>query len=339
MAERKPDFENLLAVLRRERPSRPTLFEFFLNDPLLERLTGFKAPTSGKTQEALRFHIKAFTALGYDYVTTMLCPDWNSFLPKAEIHRKESISLNESSVITNREEFERFPWKTTWSADILNDCADDLPDGMRIVAYGPGGLLENVISLTGFDNLCYILADDPALAKDLFDRVGGLLLKYYEDACTIPEVGACIVNDDWGFKTQTMLSTSDLRTYVVPWHKKMAELIRSSGRPSILHSCGCLSAVMDDVIGTIGFSAKHSYEDAIQPVEQAYEQYGKRIAVLGGIDVDFLIRSPVEVILKRCRDMLERTEGRGSYALGSGNSIAPYIPDEKYLAMRSAVIP
>lgn len=37
---RPPDFNNLLKVLRREKPDRPTLFEFFLNDALYERLTG-----------------------------------------------------------------------------------------------------------------------------------------------------------------------------------------------------------------------------------------------------------------------------------------------------------
>ena len=36
----KPDFGNLLKVLRREVPDRPTLFEFFLNAPLYEKLAG-----------------------------------------------------------------------------------------------------------------------------------------------------------------------------------------------------------------------------------------------------------------------------------------------------------
>jgi hypothetical protein len=33
-----PNFDNLLAVLLRGAPARPTLFEFFLNDRLHERL-------------------------------------------------------------------------------------------------------------------------------------------------------------------------------------------------------------------------------------------------------------------------------------------------------------
>ena len=36
--KREPDFENLLQVLRQEVPTRPTLYEFFLNGPLEEAL-------------------------------------------------------------------------------------------------------------------------------------------------------------------------------------------------------------------------------------------------------------------------------------------------------------
>ena len=36
----RPEFDNLLAVLRRGRPARPTVFEFFLNPRLYRRLLG-----------------------------------------------------------------------------------------------------------------------------------------------------------------------------------------------------------------------------------------------------------------------------------------------------------
>jgi uroporphyrinogen decarboxylase len=34
--------------------------------------------------------------------------------------------------------------------------------------------------------------------------------------------------------------------------------------------------------------------------------------------------------------MLERSASRGGYALGTGNSVPKYIPDEHYFAMISA---
>ena len=94
---------------------------------------------------------------------------------------------------------------------------------------------------------------------------------------------------------------------------------------------------MDDVIDNMKYDAKHSFEDTIEPVEDAYERWGSRIAILGGIDVDFICRSSTEQIKKRCIAMLERTAGRGGYALGTGNSVPEYVPDEKFLTLVETV--
>ena len=37
--------------------------------------------------------------------------------------------------------------------------------------------------------------------------------------------------------------------------------------------------------------------------------------------------------------MLERTRARGGYALGTGNSVPEYVPDDKYFAMIRAAVP
>jgi uroporphyrinogen decarboxylase len=116
----------------------------------------------------------------------------------------------------------------------------------------------------------------------------------------------------------------------------MVEAIHNRQKPAILHSCGNLAPIMDDIIDDLKYDAKHSFEDAIMPVENAYEQWGNRIAVLGGIDMDFLARrSPAEVA-ERAKAMLLKTGCKG-YALGSGNSIPAYIPVENYLAMVNSV--
>jgi hypothetical protein len=41
--EAEPNFENLLKVLKMQKPDRPTLFEFFLNRPLYLRIAGPEA--------------------------------------------------------------------------------------------------------------------------------------------------------------------------------------------------------------------------------------------------------------------------------------------------------
>lgn len=330
---RKPDFDNLLAVLSNERPKQPTLFEFFMNVNLYKEITGIKVQ-SDDAMELMQLRIKAFEKIGYDY-TTVHC----SFtFPTAEQSHEETISLNEGNMIADRKSFEEYPWPDVDAHDfsLLEKLTPQVPDGMKLIICGPGGVLENVIKLVGYDNLCFMSIDNPQLLQDIFDAVGSRLLRHYEIACQYDIIGAAISNDDWGFKTQTMLSPEDMRKYVIPWHCRIAEAIHISGKPAILHSCGNLEKVMDDIIDDIGYQGKHSYEDNICPVEEAYNKWGDRIAILGGIDLDFICRNTPNTIFERSRKMLEQAGEKGGYALGSGNSIPEYVSLENYLAMTSA---
>ncbi|MDP3181038.1 MAG: uroporphyrinogen decarboxylase family protein [Bacteroidota bacterium] len=215
---------------------------------------------------------------------------------------------------------------------MLNHLATELNEGMKFIVSAPGGVLENVIDLVGFERLCFMIYEDEALVGKIFDAVGTRLLHFYEICGVLKPVGALIVNDDWGFKTQTMFSPEMLRQFVFPWHKKMVEAIHQNGKYAILHSCGNLSDVIGDIVEEMKYDAKHSFEDNIFPVEKAWQLWHDRIAILGGIDMDFLVRSVPEAITERCRKMLTLT-GSKAYALGSGNSIPTFVPIENYLAM------
>lgn len=337
----QPNFNNILKVLRCEVPDKPTLFEFFLNDSLYKRLVGPKIASQLLERPAnrvlrARLFVHAFRNAGYDYAT-IHASDFS--FPTTEIQQKKTRSLNQGYVIHDRKSFDKYHWLDPEDFDYswIGEMEDDLPEGMKLIVYGPGGVLENVISLMGYDNLCYAIYDDPQLAEDVFEAVGSRLVKYYELARGYDTVGALISNDDWGFKTQPMLSPEDMRKYVFPWHKRIVETIHQAGKPAILHSCGNFNDMMDEVINDLKYDGKHSYEDAIMPVEEAYEKWHGRIAILGGIDVDYICRATEEEIRDRSMAMIERTQERGGYALGTGNSVPEYIPHEKYFAMISAV--
>jgi uroporphyrinogen decarboxylase len=333
---RNPDFSQMLRVLERKAPERPTLFEFFLNEKLYAKLAGRPMPGRG-TDAHMRWLAEAFRAAGYDYVTAGDFIDFR--FPLTERHTEKTASLNEKSVIRDRASFAAYPWPDPDAADysVLDRLETLMPAGMKAMINGPCGVLENAVALAGFDNLCVLCYDDPALAGDLFDAVGSRLLRFYENALRHGAAGMIISNDDWGFKTQTMLSPAMLRKYVFPWHARIVRAAHEAGRPALLHSCGYHREIMEDVI-QMGFDGKHSWEDAIQPVEAAWEEYGGRIAVLGGIDVDFICTHAPEAVYTRSRAMVEKTRARGGFALGTGNSVPEYVPDEGYFAMTRAAL-
>ncbi len=328
------DFDNLLAVLRREVPARPTLFEFILNEDLYRHVVPGPEPTDPAS--SLRRVIRAYHALGYEHAT-MQAPGF-TFLTGVERRKGHTVSQNEGALIHNRQDFDHFEWPDPDAANyaILDDVADDVPEGMKLIAFSNNGVLENTINLLGYESLCYLLVDDPQLLEDVFAEVGSRLLRYYQRILPYDIVGAIVANDDWGFNTNSLLAPRDMRRLIFPWYRQIVEAAHQAGKPVVLHSCGYFEHIINDIVD-IGFDGRHSYEDNILPVENAYERYHGRIAIMGGLDVDFICRSQPREVYSRARAMLERCADRGGYALGTGNSVPPYVPLPNYFAMIQVV--
>jgi uroporphyrinogen decarboxylase len=333
--KREPDFANLQAVCRRSRPDRPTLFEFLIDESVCERLNGAKRKGDDEVSR-VRFLAEAFRNGGYDYVP--IKPESFDFVRKG-VAKDKTISLNEGVLISGWKDYESYPWPDPLSADysILEKAEGFLPGGMRLIVWAPWGVMENANSLLGYQNLGLLTYDDPQLLKVTFDAIGSRLLSFYRECLDHPLVGGIIYNDDWGFSTQTMLSPDFFRSYVFGWVREIVAAAHAAGKLAILHSCGQLQSIMDEIIDDLKFDAKHSFQDKVQPVEEAYDRYGSRIALLGGLDIDFMCRSRSEQVRERAIHMLEISSERGGYALGTGNSVPYYMPVENYLAMIDVV--
>jgi uroporphyrinogen decarboxylase len=322
---RKPDFEQLAKVLKKEAPDRPVLFEFYMNGNIYEKYGG------GDMRSA-------FFNLGYDYATAPVCDDSVDFFKGHTQERLRSISQNEA-IVSGRGDFEKFEWRElnpSFYREQYGALAKKVPPGGKLMATLPNSMLGGLVKLFGYEGLCALLFDDPELVREASAKIGERLLAHTEMCCSFDCVGVMMLNDDWGFKTQTRLSPSQMRELIIPWYVKMARAAHERGKFAVLHSCGNMWALIDDVCDICKFDGKHSYEDNILPPEKAWSLYGDRIAVLGGIDVDFLCRKTPGEIKARARALLEMSARRGGYALGSGNSIADYVPEENYLAMLSA---
>jgi len=332
--DRKPDFKNIEKVLRRETPDRPTLFEFFLNWPLYEKLVGktFDGDLHNDVDRG-NFTIQAFKAAGYDYATVHGSAYRMNPQDKTRI---STVSLNENAPIPDKAAFDAYDWPNPDDFDYSSIDRLSVPEGMKLMICGPQGVLENAVDLAGYENLCLQVYDDEQFVHDLFEKIGTSLLRYYKNSLRSKDIGILMSNDDWGFNTQTMLSLSQMRKFVLPWHKKIVELGHDAGIPVVLHSCGNLADLMDDIIDDLKYDAKHSFEDSILSIEESYKRWGSRIALLGGIDLNYIITKSPEEIRQRSLAMLAL--GQKGYALGTGNSVPEYVPDEKYFAMTGAVM-
>ncbi len=250
---------------------------------------------------------------------------------------KRAWAQEGQGLIRDWKDFENFPWK---DAERLLDQYDEhldfmeriLPDNMKIAVVGA----VNAIILDwmlGFEGLFYQLYDNFDLVSAIYDKLGHIIHKMYKIAASKKCVAVLWHGDDLAFKTSTMLSTKHLNKLLFPWMKKYAETAHNNKKDFWVHCCGYKENLMDFFIDELKIDALHSFEDTCAPVKKYKKEYGDKIAILGGVDMNKLA-SFNSKDLKDYIDGIARTCVKGGrYALGSGNSITNYTPLENYITM------
>jgi len=293
----------------------------------------------------MKRYIEFYYQMGYDYIPDRMSLEYfkSMIMPKvrlgkdtAIIPKKEGREWVEekTGIITSWEDFEKFPWERIKlnPENYYEFLNENLPDGMRTVVNG--SLYEQVLErLLGYEGLFYLLYDQPDLVQAVVNKWGEILYEFYKNAISLEIAGAIFHGDDLGYKTGTMVSPDILRKLVFPWFKKYASLAHQYGKMYWYHCCGNVLEVMEDLIENVKIDAFHSFQDVIISVIEFKKRYGNKIATLGGVDIDKLSRLDEKSLRNYVGGILDNCMPGGKYALGSGNSIANYIPVKNYLIM------
>jgi uroporphyrinogen decarboxylase len=339
----EPDIEELLAVIRRQAmPRRVHHIELAMDEPIKEQLCKkFGLSEDVKDNEpfaTIKRDIRLHEFLGYDAFLVEV--PTNVFATIALQDEKNypnhswKTTIEHIGPIQSWQDFESYPWPNILEIDFssLEWLDKNLPENMGCYDM-TAHILELTTWLMGYESFCYKIFDAPDLVDAVLQKVGEFYVDYTDTLCDFNCIRLIWGADDMGFRTSTMVSAQILKEKILHWHKRCAEISHEHGRPYLLHSCGNLEEIMSDLIEDVKIDAKHSYEDAIMPVTEAKKRYGGHIAILGGIDVDFLCRADEDAIRKRVRETLNICMPGGGYCLGTGNSVADYIPIDNYLVM------
>jgi len=360
--DHQPNFENLRRTLLRQGPPGPVpLFEIFADPGTIEAFLEEKFPVnlhayieepdliSGSDEipgllKSIDMFVRFCHKAGYDYtfmLTGFSLP--KHFKTAADPARSRNWSDGQrywsdetSGPIGSWEDFERYPWPRPEDLRhmAVEYVASVVPEGMKVAAFMYGGVFENAAQLMGLESFSYALRDQPDLVEAICQRVGDLAAATVTQVTGIDNVELVLLADDLGFFSGTLVSPDVIRRHIVPHYKRIADITHQAGKLLVFHSCGNVYKLMDELIDDVGIDAKHSFEDKIVPVEEAYRRWGDRTAILGGVDMDLLGRGTEEQVRARTREILEVCGAAGhGYCLGTGNTVANYIPTQNYLAM------
>jgi uroporphyrinogen decarboxylase len=345
-----PDVYELLSVIRREkRPERLHYIELFLDreikDVIWEKYELGKKLKTSDPYYNLKRDIRLHDFLGYDvFRYEFLLHSILFDMPFIDASDTTSVSSQQRGVrewteehegpIKSWKDFEKYRWPSVSEIDLsdLEWFERNLPENMGVFDL-TAHIFEMLSFLFGYETLCYKMIDEPDLVDTVAEKIGNFYIDYTKLMCDFKCIKLLWGSDDMGYRTSTLTSPDFLRKNVLPWHKACAEVAHKHGRPYLLHNCGNLESIMEDLIEDVGIDGKQSFEDAIMPVTEAYEKFGDRISILGGIDVDFLCRSDEESIRKRVDETLDVCLRGKGYCLGTGNTVANYMPVDNYLVM------
>ncbi len=324
-------------ILRKGTPDRVYHWEIFHDREIRDAIAGRFDLMKGVPPNDPNFERKKLIAVnrfcGWDYVTSCVSVGFEHH--GAEVNGR-GFQDEHTGPIMSWEDFEKFDWPDPDAPQLTAELEwfqENLPDDMCIVGGLTGHFAEELSFLMGYETLCYALFDQRDLIRAISDKLLEIYRTCVQRTLAYDRVRIIYPTDDMGFKTGLLISPDDTRQFVLKNHKALSEMTHAAGRLYVLHSCGKLADIIDDLIDDVKIDAKHSFEDAIEDVCEVKQTYGRRIALLGGIDMDFLCRSSDPDIRKRVRDTLDACQPGGGYCLGTGNSVANYIPLDNYLAM------
>jgi len=339
-----PDYQNIINAAQNKKSARIPLYEHIISGKIMETLQGkqFVDLYNGDYRDKVEFfrnYCGFFKDSGYDTVSYECCA--GPAMPGSG-----ALGGHIEGAIKNRADFDRYPWDSIPDfyfdkyREYFTALQEAMPQRMKGIGGVGHGVFECVQDITGFQELCYIRADDDELYKALFSKIGDVLVQIWQRF--LKEFGGlfcvCRFGDDLGYKSSTLLSADDIRELIIPQYRRIVDMIHAEGKPFLLHSCGCIFNVMDDIISGAGIDAKHSNEDVISPYSKWIDDYGDRIGNFGGIDTDVLCDSSSADIVDYTTEIYRLCEKKGKgVAIGSGNSIPDYVNPARYSLMLETV--
>jgi uroporphyrinogen decarboxylase len=341
---REPDFERLRKVLLRNgEPDYVPLGDISVH-PIL------KQAILGRPVRTLEDEVAFWSEAGFDHVPLEQGLQLADVIRKQSMHSIEAhyaVDTSETQtrswategkgLITTMKDFEAFQWPDpdTMDYSAFEKVGPFLPPGVKVVAI-LGKIFTSVWWLMGLEGMSLSMADEPDLVPRMFERVGKIQFRVFENMLRFDCVGAVWHADDIAFSTGLLVSPRILRRHLFPWYKEMNRITHEKGRLAVFHSDGAVQHVLEDIV-ECGFDGLNPLEPKAVSINEIKQKYGKRISLIGNIDLGYtLTRGTPDEVKGEVRQRIRDLAPGGGYAVASSNSVPEYVPLANFNAMREA---
>jgi uroporphyrinogen-III decarboxylase len=340
--------ERVIAALSGEIPDRTPIFDYMINDAVFEHYLG-RPVIPGEQEAILRATAKCLDLchpmpVAYEPREEIL-PDgtkcvferwmkWHSYSERGDDVMLKSL----------KDEIERLESKNHWLfGDYIADWKaaaekkQEWAEGMIVMQ----GLWLPVLPGRTIEEHAIYLADCPELCREWNQLLTRAVLQGLEKQvkANLPPPVVIIWNDI-AMKGGLIYPPDVLEEYLFPGLHEMCGILRSNGIKSVFHSDGDVSRVLDELIdcGIDGFNPLEI--SAGMKVSDFFEKYGKKTALVGGMDaVDVLAFGTPESVAEAAKKLMrEARESGGRLIIGSSSGqLDNSMPFENLMAYFNTV--
>ena len=201
-----------------------------------------------------------------------------------------------------------------------------------LINVGVTGPFSQLVFLMGLERVLMATIEDPAgLHRAIRKRLPLALGWIREMAEHNP---GCIWIGE-GVASSSLISRAAYREFVLPYEQALAAEIREIEVPSVLHICGKLEPILDDIP-----DAGVDCLEADWPVNMAdaKARIGDRVSLKGNLNTTTLVHAASDEIYRQSIGLIEQASAGGGFVLSSGCALGRDTPPANVDAMGQATL-
>lgn len=351
--------DRYLSALYLEEPDRVPVADIEILPELVKKILTCEKQITGdlmnRPDDSLRLFIRAYLKVGMDAI-----PAYYTYVEAPKIFIKEKRLDVVVAGVFDRYEIARPPdgtsdkggaWKIIGQVKTMEDfekLREKMPKvdataqikviqketkdvDMPICGTIFGGYLFTCV-LMGLEEVMVSPYKNPSLLKKMIDYLADWQT---EIGLEMIDAGAdsIMIGEDFADSHGIFMSPRHFREFILPALKRQTQTLKKKGVPVILHHCGNISPVLEDIVNETGADGLQPLQPEAINIADVKRRVGDKVCLWGNISINTLSLGSPEDVAKEVKERMKDCAPGGGYILGSSHSLIDSVKAENLYAM------